>query len=111
MERDWKFPDVSLQLPVAYASRKHSFLVEARLNAGECGYVDDPNDPLAEPWFFVSTEGSVRRIGGFMSLLDAGDYDNDGRSELVFFLSKPENTDGFVLLDARLQKQVSLTWG
>jgi hypothetical protein len=110
VERDWKFPDSSMDISVAYASNKRSFLVEARLKAGMCGFVDDPDDPLSNPWFFVSQEGSVRRIGSFMSLLDAGDYDNDGRSELVFFLSQPEDTDGFVLFDASLQKQVNLTW-
>jgi hypothetical protein len=110
LQRNWKFPDSSLSLPVAYASNKNSFLVEVSLNAGECGYVDDPNDTLSDPWFFVSADGNVRRIGSFMSLLDAGDYDNDGRSELIFFLSQPEDTDGFVLFDADLHKQGSLLW-
>lgn len=110
LERDWKFPDSALDVSVAYASNKHSFLVEGRLNAGVCGYVDDPGDPLSRPWFFVSADDSVRRIGSFLSLLDVADYDNDGRTELVFFLSQPENTDGFVLFDASLQKQASLTW-
>jgi hypothetical protein len=110
VERNWRFPDSALTLPVAYASNKHSFLVEATLNAGDCGYVDDPDDPLSDPWFFVSSGGAVRRIGSFMSLLDAGDYDNDGRSELVFFLSQPEDTDGFVLYDANFGKPVTFTW-
>ena len=110
VQRNWNFPDSKLSFPVAYASNKNSFLVEASLNAGVCGYVNDPNDPLSDPWFFVSADGNVRRIGSFMSLLDAGDYDNDGRSELIFFLSQPEDTDGFVLFDADLHKQGSLLW-
>jgi len=110
LQHNWKFPDSKLSFPAAYASNNNSFLVEASLNAGECGYVDDPNDPLSDPWFFVSADGNVRRIGSFMSLLDAGDYDNDGRSELIFFLSQPEDTDGFVLYDADLHKQGSLLW-
>jgi hypothetical protein len=110
VEHDWKFPDSSLNLPVAYASNKHSFLIKASLKAGVCGFIDDADDPLADPWFFVSPARTVRRIGSFMSLLDAGDYDNDGRSELVFFLSQPEDTDGYVLFDADLQKQATLTW-
>lgn len=110
IERNWKFPDAALALPVAYSSNRRSFLVETSLEAGDCGYVDDPNDPLSMPWFFVSSDGAVKRIGSFMTLLDAGDYDNDGRSELIFFLSQPEDTDGFVLFDATLRKQASLLW-
>jgi hypothetical protein len=110
VQRNWKFPDSALAFPVAYTSNKHSFLIEASLNAGVCGFVDDPNDPLASPWFFVAPDGTVRRIGSSMSLLDAGDYDNDGKSELVFFLSLGENTDAFVLYDANLREQESLTW-
>lgn len=110
VQRNWRFPDSALALPVAYASNKRSFLVEASLSAGDCGWVDDQDDPLSDPWFFVSPEGTVRRIGSFMSLLDTGDYDNDGQSELVFFLSQGENTDGFVLFDATLRKRVALIW-
>jgi hypothetical protein len=110
VERNWKFPDSALALPIAYGSNKHSFLVKASLNAGDCGYVDEPDDPLSDPWFFVAADGTVRRIGSFMSLLDAGDYDNDGKSELVFFLTQGENTDGFVLFDATLERQAALTW-
>ena len=109
VQKNWRFPDSALMLPVAYASNKHSFLVEASLNTETCGYVDDPNDPLSDPWFFVGSDGVVRRIGSFMSLLDAGDYDNDGQSELVFFLSQPEDTDGFVLYDASFRKPVKFT--
>jgi hypothetical protein len=110
VQRNWKFPESALALPIAYASNKHSFLVEATLGAGNCGFINDPNDPLSGPWFFVASGGAVRRIGSFMSFLDSGDYDNDGRSELVFFLSQPEDTDGFVLYDATFGKPVTFTW-
>ncbi len=49
VEHDWKFPDSALTFPVAYASNKTSFLVEASLNAGDCGWVDQPDDPESEP--------------------------------------------------------------
>ncbi len=110
MQPNWKFPDSALALPIAYSSNKHSFLVKASLNAGDCGWVDQPDDRLSEPWFFVSGDGTVRRIGSFLSLLDAGDYDNDGKSEVVFLLSQGENTDGFGLFDANFEKQVSALW-
>lgn len=110
VKRNWRFPDSALVFPIAYASNKHSFLLMASLNAGDCGWVDQEDDPLSEPWFFVSENGTVRRIGSFMSLLDAGDYDNDGKSEVVFSLSQGENTDGFVLFDASFEKKTSLLW-
>jgi len=109
-QRNWKFPDSALSFPIAYSSNKHSFLVEASLDAGNCGYISEPDEPESEPWFFVSSDGSVRRIGSFLTLLDAGDYDNDGRSEVVFVLSQGENTDGFVLFDSTFEKPVTLTW-
>jgi hypothetical protein len=110
VQRDWKFPDSRLTFPTVYASNKNTFLVETSLNAGDCGYVDDPDDPLSGPCFFVSTDGQIRRIGSFMSLLDAGDYDNEGNSELIFIVNQPEDFDGFVLYDANLRKQGSLIW-
>jgi hypothetical protein len=110
VESNWKFPDSALELPVVYASNKHSFLVQADLNTEECGWVDQSNDPQSKPWFFVSTDKIVRHIGSFMTLLDAGDYDNDGKSEVIFFLSQGENTDGFILFDASFEKQASLLW-
>jgi hypothetical protein len=110
VKHDWRFPDSSLGLINPYESNKGSFLVETSLDAGDCGWVDDPNDPLSNPWYFVTANGNARRFGSFLTLLDAGDYDNCGRSELIFMLSQPEDTDGFILYDADLRKQASLTW-
>lgn len=110
VQRNWRFPDSALQFRSTYASNKGSYLVEVDLAAGDCGYVDDPNDPLASPWFFVTANGEPRRIGAFMTVLDAGDYDNDGRSEVIFMIEQPEDTEGFVLFDADMQMRASLLW-
>src|ERR1019366_3136302 len=104
-----RFPDSSLRFPTTYASNKGSFLVESSLNAGDC-YANDPNDPGSSPWFFVTADRRARRIGSFMSLLDAGDYGNDGRSEVIFILEQPEDTEGFVLFDADMHEAASLLW-
>ena len=110
VQYNWKFPDTSLSFPVTYASNEGTFLVESNLNAGDCGYVDDPNDAGSSPWFFVTADGHARRVGSFMSLLDAGDYDNEGRSKVIFILEQPEDTEGFVLFDADMHKEASLLW-
>lgn len=48
VQHGWRFSDSSLNLLASYASNKKSFLVETRLDAGDCGYIDDPNDPLSD---------------------------------------------------------------
>jgi hypothetical protein len=113
-ERDWKFPDSALVLVAAYASNKNSFLVAASLSAGDCGWGGRPDDPLdsfVHQWFFVDADRSVRRIGGFEELLDAGDYDNDGSSELIFFSTRSENSDAYDLVYDNFRKKVDLEIG
>jgi hypothetical protein len=114
VERDWKFPGSSVSMRAAYASNKNSFLVAVNLNAGDCGWggrPDEPTDSFVFQWFLVAADRSVRRIGGFEGLLDAGDYDNDGRSELVFFSTRSESSDAYDLLYDNFQKKVELEIG
>jgi hypothetical protein len=108
-EGDWLFPDSDLRLTSTYGSNKGSFLVEIQLWKPNC-YIDKTDDPWANQWFFVGSDKSVRRIGGFLKLLDAGDYDGDGRSEFIFLLSQPEDTDGYVLYTADFEQEVTVSW-
>lgn len=113
-EHDWKFPDSALTLPYAYASNKNSFIVAVSLDAGNCGWgghPEDPTDAFVYQWFWVAGDRSVRRIGGFQVLVDAGDYDNDGHSELIFFSTRSENSDAYDLLYDGFQKKVELVIG
>jgi hypothetical protein len=110
-ERDWKFPDSAISFPHAYASNKNSLIVAVKLDAGNCGWggrPDYPADAFVYQWFFVASNRSVRRIGGFDLLLDAGDYDDDGRSELVFFSTRSESSDVYELLYDDFQKKIEL---
>ena len=115
VEHDWKYPDSAVTLPNAYTSNKNSFLVAVRLNAGDCGWggrPDDPADPWVLQWFLVAPDGNVHRVGGFEELLDAGDYDNDGRSEIIFFSTRSEHSDAYDLLYGDdLQKRATLVIG
>jgi len=113
-ERNWKYPDSALTLPAAYASNKNSFLVAAKLNAGNCGWGGRPDDPLdswVRQWFLVAPDGGVHRVGGFEELLDAGDYDNDGSSEIIFFSTRSEHSDAYDLLYDGLRKKATLVIG
>jgi hypothetical protein len=114
IERDWRFPDSALVLAAVFGSNKNSFLVAVTLNAGDCGWggrPDEPTDPFVQQWFFVAQDRSVRRIGGFDELLDAGDYDNQGSSELIFFSMRSESSDVYDLLYDNFRKKVELEIG
>lgn len=110
MQRDWSFPDSALRVLAAYGSNRGSYLLNVSLNAGDCGYVDYPNDPLSDPWYFLPANGEARRIGSFMTFLDAGDYTHEGRSELLFMVEQPEDFEGFALFDSDMHRRASLMW-
>lgn len=67
--------------------------------------------PPYEAWlvhlFAVTT--CARFIARGLTLIDAGDYDGDGASELVFWYSG-YNSDGYVLLRADLRRRVEYLW-
>lgn len=110
VQHEWRFPDSALIVLDAYSSNKGSHLLRVSLEAGDCGYVDDSNDALSSPWYFIPATGSAKRVGSFMTLLDAGDYDNDGRSEVIFMVAQPEDTEGFALFDADMHERARLLW-
>jgi hypothetical protein len=60
--------------------------------------------------FAVDRTGKVRFLGAGLMLLDAGDYDNDGRSELVFALSL-YNRGGYVLFADDFTEQARFEFG
>ena len=57
----------------------------------------------------LSTQPRSRASSTATSRIDAGDYDNDGHSELIF--AKPGyNYDGYVLYDDDLRHPVEFGW-
>ncbi len=67
-----------------------------------------PNEPAWATHWFLLHDG-VRYLGAGLSLVDAGDYDGDGVSELLFWYSG-YNSDGYVLLYDRFRKRAELGW-
>jgi hypothetical protein len=81
----WSYPTANIQLQKAYASNRNGFLVELSLSGNLCD--GPPDDAFAVQWFVITAQREVRWLGSDMWLVDAGDYDNDGRSELVFSIN------------------------
>lgn len=68
---------------------------------------DSPDGPEALQWFLLSD--AVHPLGPNFELVDAGDYDRDGKSDLLFWYSG-YNNDGFTLFYDGLAKHVDFRW-
>jgi len=58
-------------------------------------------------WFFIDREPVY--LGTSMELLDAGDYDNDGHSEIIFWHSG-YNEDGYMIVSVNPYKVSKFFW-
>jgi len=75
-----------------------------------CEYGDEEvADPLVHT-FAVEPTGNVVFIGTAMTLVDAGDYDGDGHSELIFWRSEGDNNEGYVLVADGFRSRVEFEW-
>lgn len=75
------------------------------LETVDCADVEAGFD-IDDPWFVVSPTQSVRYLDSGIWLVDAGDYDNNGRSELVFSINR-DNRGGYVLFYDDFKKRAS----
>lgn len=70
---------------------------------------DGPREPeWSGNWFLLDGE-KIEFLGHQMELVDAGDYDNDGRSEMLFWRSG-YNKDGYVLMYDGFRQKVEYLW-
>jgi hypothetical protein len=83
--RPWSYLDTNIKLNKAYASKGGWLIAEVVLKGSKCD--GPPDEPFWSHWFVVTPERQIRFLDSNMLLVDAGDYDNDGRSELVFSIN------------------------
>jgi hypothetical protein len=89
------YRDDEVKVVKAYASRSGWIVARVHLQAIDCNDVEAGFD-IDDPWFVVDTHKSVTYLDSGLWLVDAGDYDNDGRSELVFSINR-DNEGGYEL--------------
>jgi hypothetical protein len=71
---------------------------------------DGPRPPeWGDNWFLIDGD-NIDFLGREMTLVDAGDYDNDGISELLFWHSG-YNEDGYVLMFNSFTEKAEFMWG
>lgn len=116
-------PSICLQgtnqpVPLAFAAKDLVFSKSYQDRAGRKLVVvgldpqrntcDGPPDAAwARHMFLLDTR--VHYLGSHLSVVDAGDYDGDGESEILFWYSG-YNEDGYTLLYQGLRKRVDYHW-
>jgi len=84
--RPWKYRDDDIRVANTYSSSDGSSLLELKLTGYACdgpGSVGDP-DPFEGQWYAIGSSEEPRFLGDGMWLVDAGDYDNSGKSAVLF---------------------------
>ncbi len=78
----WPYSDASIKFRRGYTSARGWLLAEMKLEGGLCDV--PPDEPFEAQWFAVSPDNHVRWVGSDLVFVGAGDFDGDGRSELIF---------------------------
>jgi hypothetical protein len=91
--KPYAYHDQDIQLVKSYHSVGGWGLARLHVEATDCED-SEAGFGLADPWYVVDPSGSVRYLGSGMLLVDAGDYDGDGKSELLFSI-EGQNLGGY----------------
>jgi len=106
--RPWPYQDSDIKITKTYSSNKGWAIAQLRLGESRCDYTDD--DAFYDQWFAISPGKEVVFLDKGMWLVDAGDYDNDGKSELVFAINR-ENRGGYELFYDNFKKHSIFEFG
>jgi hypothetical protein len=107
-EKLWPYKDENIRILKTYSSNRHWSVAQVRLREYRCD--GPPDDPFLDYWFAISPANEITLLDNGMWLVDAGDYDNDGKSELVFSIDR-YNRGGYELFYDDFEKHVSLEFG
>ncbi len=118
LQHDATIADSDLGVLKTYGSNDGSFIVETQLKDHRCVFNKEERDlQLLEgnQWFYVNASGTVLFLGRDWQLVDAGDYDGDGKSEVIFYVAEGEDdccveTVGYILFYDGFRKSVRFTW-
>lgn len=91
----------------SYANNKGQLLITLALKPRK-DRCDGPDEAWGTQTFLMG--GAVTYVGANVTLVDAGDYDRDGASELVFWFSG-YNKDGYILFSPRNGERQEYLWG
>jgi hypothetical protein len=122
LHHPWPYKDSEINITKTYHSNKGDLLVGMFLEGGKCGINDGPFQ--LQLFLFRADQSSSHLTSDnrkyrlhehgkhdllSLILVDAGDYDGDGKSEVIFFVTG-YNEDGYAMFYDLFQKNVMCTW-
>ncbi len=108
-QRSWQYRDEDISVNKAYASQTHWSLVELKLTGWRCDGPEDDGGPFDGHWYVMEPGGAIRFLDTGMWLVDAGDYDNDGKSEVIFAIVG-DDIGGYKIFYDDFKKQASFKY-
>jgi hypothetical protein len=101
--------DGEIQLLKTYGSAKGQAVMAFTILGKEPPPDEVPGPEWGPHWFVMDGTGAVRFLGADLLLIDAGDYDGDGRSEMVFRKSGYDY-DGYTLFYDDFRRRAEFGW-
>lgn len=106
--RPWSYRDEDIHVAKSYSSRIGWSLVELHLTGNNCdGY--QGQSAFEGQWYVINPSGRAAFLGANMWLVDAGDYDDSGSSQLLFSIDA-ENTGGYRIVYQHCAKSAEFSF-
>jgi hypothetical protein len=102
---EFSYRNEEVKVVKAYVSRPGAIVARVHLEAVDCQDTEAGFD-IDDPWFFVDTTKTVKYLDSGMWLVDAGDFDNDGTSELIFSINR-EDEGGYEIWYENFKKHAT----
>lgn len=94
-----------------YEAKDGRMLITANvIGAYYCEYSGGGDGSFDDQTFGIDSNGKASLLGAGLTFVDAGDYDSDGHSELIFALSQ-DNRGGYVLFSHGFKEQARFEFG
>lgn len=104
----WNYTDEDIKILKAYTSKTSWIVASLKLGPYKCdGLLEDSYIPT---WFLFSPKGKVSVLDSGMTFVDAGDYDGDGKSEIIFQVSR-YNKGGYIMYFDDFKQNVDFMFG
>lgn len=106
--KTWNYKDKDIKILKVYSSKDKWIVTSLELGPYRCDGISE--DAYVSNWFLISPTGKISYLDSGMTLIDAGDYDGDGKTEVVFLVSR-YNKGGYIMYYDDFKQNVDFLFG